>query len=236
MKEWKTNQSQIKVHTVIQKQQCVCLCAADAVTANHAELYFGGLVPLKHIKTCLSGRKLLTSDLQLTWRQLLADKPSLNESHGCFGWKTKHAAQWFFAHYGAEKQKFGTLVRNQRHGSQEGTHLALSSSKQDGSGCMWRPRQCFNWSWRGQQRSAQWNKHYLDFVRKCCCWNANVLSDHGLTLPSTVGVTHWLYMKMDRHSEPAASTSLRSSRMLEPQNCLFNSPLPLVVSQSSFFF
>lgn len=56
MKEWKTNQSQIKVHTVIQKHQRVCLCAALAVTAHHAELYFGGLVPLKHIKTCLSGR------------------------------------------------------------------------------------------------------------------------------------------------------------------------------------
>lgn len=72
----------------------------------------------RHIKTCLSGRKLLTSDLQQSWRQSLADKPSLNESHGCFGWKTKRAAQWFFAHYDSEKQKFGTLVRNQRHGSQ----------------------------------------------------------------------------------------------------------------------
>lgn len=51
------------------------------------------------------------------------------------------------------------------------------------------PRQCFNQKdtinsslkLERQQRSARWNKHYLDFVWKCCCWrqcNANVPSDH----------------------------------------------------------
>lgn len=53
---------------------------------------------------------------------------------------------------------------------------------------------------------------------------------------------HIDYMKMDRNSEVASSTCgqeatlLWSTRMLEPQSCLFNLPVPLVVSLAIFFF